>query len=218
MTTFMEEQIARLAGSGWARSRSVAAAGLPAITEDYLLTAFPAARWDAAEEAVSALRSHFSGARFADEVTYGVLLVPDPAKLDTRVVPADFVDDRLPPGELGVRAAPWSMIATVTGAYGPAMGSYQDVLDAHATRFTVLGVDTRKLMIRQLWGARVLQCGEQPPDCEHNARWTFTLFPGEPLTEGCAVSGTVLKDKVRFRLGKPSRGIGSARIAPAVEV
>jgi hypothetical protein len=28
----------------------------------------------------------------------------------------------------------------------------------------------------------------------------------------------VLKGKVRFRLGKPDRGIGSARVAPAIAV
>lgn len=73
-------------------------------------------------------------------------------------------------------------------------------------------------MTRQLWGARVLQCGETPPDCEHNARWTFTHFPGEPLVDGLAESGTVLKSKVRFRLGKADRGIGSARVAPALAI
>jgi hypothetical protein len=31
-------------------------------------------------------------------------------------------------------------------------------------------------------------------------------------------SGTVLKSKVRFRLGKPDRGIGSARVAPAIRL
>ncbi|WP_211370287.1 hypothetical protein [Nonomuraea turkmeniaca] len=73
-------------------------------------------------------------------------------------------------------------------------------------------------MIRQLWGARVLQGGRDLPDCEANERWTFTLFPGEGLTGGLAESGTVLKGKVRFRLGKPDRGIGSARVAPAIAV
>ena len=61
-----------------------------------------------------------------------------------------------------------------------------------------------------------MQCGATPPDCEHNERWTFTLFPGEELVDGQAESGTVLKGKVRFRLGKPDRGIGSARVAPAL--
>ena len=73
-------------------------------------------------------------------------------------------------------------------------------------------------MLRQLWGARVLQSGRDLPDCEHNERWTFTPQCGEPLTDGCVESGTVLKGKVRFRLGKPDRGIGSARVAPAIAV
>jgi len=33
---------------------------------------------------------------------------------------------------------------------------------------------------------------------------------------GAAVSGTVLKKRVRFRLGKANRGIGSARVSPAL--
>jgi hypothetical protein len=73
-------------------------------------------------------------------------------------------------------------------------------------------------MIRQIWGARVLQRGRNLPDCEVNDHWTFTLFVGERLIDGCAESGTVLKRKVRLRLGKPTRGIGSARIAPAIAV
>jgi hypothetical protein len=111
--------------------------------------------------------------RFADEVIYGVLLVPDPA-------------------------------------------SHNQVVGAPGAAFTVAGTDTRRLMIRQLWGARILQSGQAPPDCESNRRWTFTLFPVEGLTDGQAESGTVLKGKVRYRLGKPDRGIGSARAAPAI--
>jgi len=77
-----------------------------------------------------------------------VLLVPDPARLDTRTTRldqlgtasadvvdprrrgrptptwsthADVVDPRPPEGRLGVRPGPaWTLIATVTGAYGPA--------------------------------------------------------------------------------------------------
>jgi hypothetical protein len=44
------------------------------------------------------------------------------------------------------------------------------------------------------------------------------VFPGEELVDGQAESGTVLKGKVRFRLGKPDRGIGAARVAPALLV
>ncbi|TMR99465.1 hypothetical protein [Nonomuraea basaltis] len=234
--SFKDDQIARLAESGWARCASVAEAvaqaGLPAVTPDYLATAFPGELWAAAERAVLALRGHFASARFADETTYGILLVPDPGKLDTRRPTAaavradqlgspanDVFDERLPAGVLGVRnGTPWTMVATVTGAYGPSLGSHNQIVDGPAAAFTVDGVDTRTLMIRQLWGARVLQGGPELPDCESNQRWTFTLFPGEGLTEGLAESGTVLKGRVRFRLGKPDRGIGSARVAPAIAV
>src|SRR5919108_5666336 len=86
--SFKDEQITRLAESGWSGCESVAEAvakaGLPAVTPDYLATAFGGELWDAAERAVLALRDHFASARFADETTYGVLLVPDPGRLDTR--------------------------------------------------------------------------------------------------------------------------------------
>ncbi|MGH3994975.1 MAG: hypothetical protein ACRDSN_21235, partial [Pseudonocardiaceae bacterium] len=133
--------------------------------------------------------------------------MPDPDKLDTRrPMPAavrtdqldgpteDVFDERLPAGRLEVQAGrPWTMIATVTGPYGPALGSYRDVAGAPASRFKVGGVDTRALMTRQVWGARVLQSGRSLPDCEANDRWTFTVFAGEALTDGAAESGTVLK-------------------------
>ncbi|WP_427889493.1 hypothetical protein ACQHIV_39565 [Kribbella sp. GL6] len=193
--------------------------GLPAITEDYLRDTFP---WSQAEQTTHALSSHFAAARFADEVEYGVLLVPDPSKLDTRaplpreLTSPDAFDDRLPAGVALPGSAPWRLVVTVIGSYGPSLGSYNDVLASDG--FIVDGYDTRTWMTRQIWGARVLQCGATPPDCEHNDRWTFTLFPGEPPVDGQAESGTVLKGKVRFRLGKPDRGIGSARVAPAVLV
>jgi len=63
-----------------------------------------------------------------------------------------------------------------------------------------------------------LQGGRNLPDCEANDHWTFTLFAGERLIDGCAESGTGLKGRVRFRLGKPDRGIGSARVAPAIAI
>ncbi|MFG1678803.1 hypothetical protein ACGFNP_01425 [Nonomuraea sp. NPDC049269] len=234
--SFKAEQIARLAGSGWTRCPSVAsavtAAGLPAVTAGYLATAFPDGQWQAAEKAVAALGEHFAAARFAEETTYGVLLVPDPGRLDTRrpmaagtrrdqlgAAVADVFDARLPAGVLGVRPGrPWAMVVTVTGAAGPSLGSYEQIVNGAARAFTVGGVDTRALMIRQMWGARVLQGGRELPDCEANERWTFTVFPGEGLTDGLAESGTVLKGKVRFRLGKADRGIGSARAAPAIAV
>ena len=232
---FRGDQIALLAESGWACGAIAAAVketGLPAITRDYLESAFTTRQWDAAEQTVTTLREHFASARFADEVTYGVLIVPDPAKLDTRrpMPPAmradqlgspstDVVDERLGAGALGIPPGrPWTMVATVTGQYGPALGSHNQVTSAPKADFTVTGVDTRILMVRQLWGARVLQCGATPPDCEANAHWTFTLLPAEGLTDGRAESGTVLRGKVRYRLGKPDRGIGSARVAPAIAI
>ncbi|GAA1587874.1 hypothetical protein GCM10009804_49990 [Kribbella hippodromi] len=196
--------------------------GLPAITREYLLDTFPAADWAYAEKAARALTDHFAGARFADEVEYGVLLVPDPNLLDTgRPIPRpsgvpDVFDERLPAGVRLPGGRPWQLVVSVIGAYGPSLGSYNDVVAGDD--FTVLGQDTRTWMTRQLWGARLLQCGAHPPDCEDNERWTFTLFPGEDLVDGQAESGTVLKGKVRFRLGKPDRGIGSARVAPALVI
>lgn len=190
---------------------------------------FTAEQWSRAESAASALRHHFADARFADEVTYGVLLVPDAELLDTAApldplvrqeqlgaATPDVFDERLPVGHRLPSGSGWTMVVTATGAYGPSMGSYDDVVSGPADAYTVDGHDTRTLMTRQVWGARVLQRGATPPDCEHNARWTFTLFAGEQLTDGLAESGTVLKGKVRFRLGKPDRGIGSARVAPAI--
>ncbi|MFI7063999.1 hypothetical protein ACIBL3_23635 [Kribbella sp. NPDC050124] len=223
--------IDQLLTSGWTTckpiTRLVADRGLPAITREYLLDTFSAAEWQQAEEATKAMTDHFRSARFADEVQYGVLLVPDPQLLDTRrpVDPAvraaqvgapttDVFDERLPAGVALPGRRPWSLVVSVVGSYGPAVGSYNDVVAAED--FAVLGQDTRQWMTRQLWGARVLQCGATPPDCEHNERWTFTLFPSEELIDGQAESGTVLKGKVRFRLGRPDRGIGSARVAPAL--
>ena len=75
----------------------------------------------------------------------------------------------------------------------------------------------RSTASRQLWGARLLQArGGALPDSDLADRWTFTLFPGEPLVHGRAVSGTVLKGRARFRLGRTNRGIGSARVGPAL--
>ncbi|MFC7109483.1 hypothetical protein ACFQQB_59275 [Nonomuraea rubra] len=170
MTSFKDEQIAGLAASGWARcgpvAEAVARARLPAVTAGYLAAAFPGESWVAAERAVLALRGHFASARFADEITYGILLVPDAGRLDTRrpMPPSvragqlgepagDVFDDRLPPGVLGVEGGrPWTMVATVTGAYGPSLGSHHQVVSAPAAAFTVAGADTRALMIRRLWG------------------------------------------------------------------
>jgi hypothetical protein len=226
--SFRDEQIALLAASGWSQCDSIAAAladaGLPPVTAQYLGDMFSADHWKTAEAVTAALREHFSDARFAEETTYGVLLVPDPAKLDTRRAMSpdvrhdqlgrlapDVFDERLPPGTLGISPGQdWP--------YGISLGSYENVSGGPAEAFTVEGHDTRALMIRQMWGARILQSGPNLPDCEANDHWTFTLFVGEKLVGGCAESGTVLKGRVRFRLGKPTRGIGSARIAPAIAI
>ena len=108
------------------------------------------------------------------------------------------------------------VIAGVVGQYGISAGSHEDVTAA-AELFEVDGVDTRGLMTRQIWGARLLQCPPGlVPDSDYAGRWTFTLLPAEGLVDGRAVSGTVLKRRVRFRLGKADRGIGSARVSPAL--
>jgi hypothetical protein len=123
--SFKDEQIARLAASGWCQCRSVAraiaAAGIAPITAEYLGDVFSAEQWKTAETVIAALRKHFSGARFADETTFGVLLVPDPAKLDTRRsmspdvrydqlghATADVFDERLTAGTLGIGQGHWS--------------------------------------------------------------------------------------------------------------
>ena len=230
---FKTETIDHLCGSGWATcgsvAEAVARAGLPAITGTYLLSAFSQDTWLAGESAVAGLREHFAAARFADQTEFGLLLVPDPERLDTRRpmppdvrrdqldTTGDVADARLPDGALAIPPGkPWTLVATVTGPIGISLGSYLDVTSASASAFTVLGIDTRIGMTRQVWGARVLQSGANLPDSDANPRWTFTLFPGEPLTDRQAESGTVLHHHVRFRLGKPDRGIASARVAPAL--
>ena len=224
-------QLDRLLTSGWVTcepiARHVRDRDLPAITREYLVGEFSTAEWQRAEQAATALTEHFRSARFANEVQYGVLLVPDVESLDTRrpMPPEvraaqvgsptpDVYNERLPAGVALPSGRPWRLVVSVVGVYGPSLGSYNDVVSSED--FVVLGQDTRRWMTRQMWGARVLQCGAVPPDCEHNERWTFSLLPGEELVDGQAESGTVLKGKVRFRLGKPDRGIGSARVAPAL--
>jgi hypothetical protein len=66
---------------------------------------------------VGALSEHFNSARFAEQVQYGVLLVPAADSLDTRqAIPAavladqlgilaeDVFDERLPAASVGLRA------------------------------------------------------------------------------------------------------------------
>lgn len=233
--SFVNRQLEMLINdSGWVRNpvlaRMISDAGLPPINEQTLRHGFGRRRWFAAEEALGELFRLFSAGRFSVDVGYGLLLVPDPKLLDTRsAMPAevrsyifdspsdDVVDERLTAGRIVTGDDPWTMVIGVHGQYGPGTGSYNDVIAAPAEEFTVLGQDTREAMTRQLWGTRVLQANNRRlPDAEGNERWTFTLFPGEGLTDGQAESGTILKGKVRFRLGKPDRGIASARVAPAV--
>ena len=194
-------------------------------------------RWERAERAVAHLREHFASFRFADDVDYGLLTIPAIDRLDTRgaIDPdirrgqqPDLVDDLVDPalGEgarlgdvngLTLERDGWAVVVGVVGQYGISAGSYEDITGASAERFEVDGVDTRTLMTRQVWGARLLQCSPGlAPDSDYAERWTFTLFPAEGLVGGRAVSGTVLKRRVRFRLGKADRGIGSAQVCPAL--
>ncbi|KQM05130.1 hypothetical protein FF86_101980 [Frankia sp. CpI1-P] len=235
-TAFARAQIEILARSGWNTCESVREgterAGLPVPSAEYLRDAFTPDQWDRARRATVALSTHFADARFADAAVYGILLVPDPGRLDTRggLDPAvrrdqtgsdagDVVDRALPAGEVAVEpGVPWTMVATITGAAGIHLGSYNDIVNGPEAAYTVAGVDTRRLMVRQIWGARVLQSGAQLPDCEQAGHWTFTLLPGEPMVKGRAVSGTVLYNRVRFRLGSPSRGIAVVRACPALVI
>ena len=228
-------QIEVLSQSAWNTCKSVREgiirAGLPVPTADYLQQTFSSAHWKKIDHAIAALRDRFIHARFGDKAVFGALLVPDPAKLDTRgaVDPAirldqvgeateDFVDQKLPAGKLLVQpGADWTVVATITGPAGVHFGSYHDICnDESPENYQVDGVDMRATMVRQIWGARVLQSGDDLPDCEVGGGWTFTLFPGEGLVDGRAVSGTVLYNKVRFRLGKPDRGIAVVRVCPAL--
>jgi len=197
-------------------------------------------RWVRAERAVARLREHFAPFRFSEDVDYGLLAIPTVGRLDTRGAmdlhirrgqQPDLTEDLVDPalGEGTDLAAStdaagttlgkdgWMVVAGVVGQYGISAGSHEDVTIAPAELFEVDGFDTRTLMTRQIWGARLLQCPPGlVPDSDYAERWTFTLFPAEGLVDGRAVSGTVLKKRVRFRLGKASRGIGSARVSPAL--
>lgn len=230
------ELIGLLAESGWNACDSVREGiinvGLAVPTADYLVSSFPPQQWEEADRVSAVLADHFRAARFADQVTFGVVLVPDPARLDTRgamhpairrdqdeIKEPDFVDGRLPDGALAVGPGPdWTLVATVISSAGISLGSYCDIREDAPERYTVCGTDTRELMARQVWGARVLQSGSTMPDSNARGTWTFTIFPGEELTEGQAPSGTVLHGRVRIRLGRPDRGIASARVCPAVVI
>ena len=239
---FRDHEIARLERSGWvtnaALRQELEAASLqpPAqVVADCLdLDEGAGGGWGRAERAVAHLREHFASFRFADDVEYGLLAIPAVDRFDTRggVDPpirrgqqTDLVEDLVDPAlgegvDLGGRTLErggWMVLVGVVGQYGISAGSYEDIAAAPAGRFEVDGVDTRTLMTRQVWGARLLQCpAGLVPDSDYAERWTFTLFPAEGLVDGRAVSGTVLKKRVRFRLGKADRGIGSARVSPAL--
>lgn len=225
-----------LAESGWVATPSAAAAlskaGLPLPDVEYLAEAFDKSVWKAAEDAARSLAERFRTARFSDAAEFTPLLVPDPSRFDVRVpapegaradqpeaLKPDFLDERI--GE-GVNACDegdaWTLFVAATSPAGLAMGSYDDVAGAPSEAFTVEGFDTRSLMIRQLWGALTFQCGSEMPDSERRETWTFTVFAGEAPVSGAVVSGTVLHGQVRQRLGKPNRGISSARVRPAVRI
>ncbi|WP_243858887.1 hypothetical protein [Actinomyces sp. ZJ308] len=237
---FRDREIARLERSGWATNAALRqrldATGLrpPARVVTECLDEGAGAGWERAERAVARLREHFASFRFADDVDYGLLAIPAVERLDTRgaVDPRirhgqqpDLVEDLVDPamGEgidlsgLTLERDGWMVLVGVVGQYGISAGSHQDITSAPLERFEVDGVDTRALMTRQVWGARLLQCPPGlVPDSDYAERWTFTLLPAEGLVDGRAVSGTVLKKRVRFRLGKAHRGIGSARVSPAL--
>jgi hypothetical protein len=228
--SFRDAELERFERSGWCRIDPLGAA-LPGIDPVAYLRGRPAAWWSEAAEIAAGLREAVAGLRFADDAEIGLLFVPPVAVLDTRRpvdvrirqeqradLVEDFADPDLGEGrDLVPVGSSGAFFVTVTGRYGVNAGSHEAVTRAPLEPFQVAGTDTRQGMTRQLWGARVLQAGRQfMPDTELNDRWTFTLFPGDGLDGGRAASGTVLKSRVRFRLGKPDRGIASARVAPAV--
>jgi len=236
ISLFRERELARLQQSGWATNPTIRSlienSGLPSPTAA-IADFMDDERWITAERAERNLRARFDGFRFSDDVTFGLLLVPSPRYLDTRGripddvrasqhpdLTADFVDPALDLGvDLSAASLPWTPFISVVGAYGISAGSYDDVVHSPGDRFEVDGVDTRETMTRQLWGARLLQSPPGVlPDSDFNDTWTFTLFPGEPLAGGQAPSATVLKGRVRFRTGKADRGIGSARVSPAIRL
>ncbi|WP_020494940.1 hypothetical protein [Sciscionella marina] len=226
----------RLAATAWSTGGplrdGLERRGLPVPDAAYLKRAFAPRDWEDLAAAIAELRAHFARARFAEQAGFGALLVPDPAKLDTRaavepelrsgqtgITGPDFVDAQLPAGRLVTEPGrDWSLFATVLGPAGPHFGSDETIRAADPARFTVRETDTRALMVRQLWGARVLQSGSSLPDCEIGGAWTFSLFPGEDRVAGKAVSGTILHGKVRFRLGRADRGIAVARACPALRI
>lgn len=225
----------QLAVSGWVTQSSVAnhlfSQGVPVPNQEYLTTAFGASVWEDVDKACALLAQHFSGCQFAESVTFGPLLVPNPRLFDVRsaapeyvresqaeITQPDFVDNILPGGmDATDPEAPWTLFVAATSDAGLAMGSYNNVTASESAAFMVAGCDTRTLMTRQLWASLVLQ-NHRVPDSELRDAWTFTLFAGENPVGDKVVSGTVLHGQVRQRLGKANRGISSARVRPALKI
>lgn len=226
-----------LVTSGWNTVPSITAglegSGLPVPDSAYLQSTFSRADWNQAHRLAEALQDRFKDAAFGATTVYGPMLIPDPAKLDTRaaipteiradqteVTRADFVEKALREGVSIVEpGTDWTLVVSVTSPEGPALGSHADIVDdADPRYFLVCGCDTRALMVRQAWGAATLQCGQTMPNCERRASWTFSLFPGEGMTGDRVASGTVLHGAVRHRLGSAHRGIKSARVCPTLTV
>ncbi|TSI17805.1 hypothetical protein [Brevibacterium aurantiacum] len=226
-----DREIARMGSSGWATLDSV-----PRDIADEasrFVSSQNRAWWSDAEELGAEMSAWLEGRRFCEQVELGLLYVPKPTVLDVRTAMplqtrqeqrSDLLDDvvhaRLNEGrDLVPEGAKGQLFLTCVGEYGISAGSYEDIRSASDVEYTVAGHDVRLPMTRQLWGSRVLQAGTGPlPDTEHNEAWTFTLFVGDELVDGLAASGTILKSHVRFRLGKANRGIGSARVAPAIPI
>lgn len=226
-----EHELARLAGGGWrvVPGASERIGGDPADR----LVRWSSRWWSETVDTAHALVEWTAGKRFGEQVDIGLLFVPAPELWDMRLpvdeamrrcqredLGPDVFDARLDEGVNSVPdGAQGAVFVSCVGQYGVSLGSYDQIVGAPPADFVVAGVDARAPMTRQLWGARVLQAGHGSlPDTELNDSWTFTLFAGESLVGGAAQSGTVLKSRVRYRLGKSDRGIGSARSAPAVFV
>ena len=224
-----------LANSGWVAHTSVAnhllSHGVPVPNQDFLTIAFDPSVWEDVEKACGLLADHFRKCRFAESVTFGPLLVPNPRLFDVRsaapkhvresqpeITQPDFVANTLPSGADATDAeSPWTLFAAAISDAGLAMGSYEHVQASESDMFTVAGFDTRTLMTRQLWASVVLQ-NLKVPDSELRDTWTFTLFAGEQPVGDKVISGTVLHGQVRQRLGKANRGISSARVRPALKI
>jgi hypothetical protein len=88
VATFRGDQVKLLAKSGWNCCSSIREGlkkvNLPVPVVTYLEAAFTSKQWTRAYQANGALRNHFKDARYIDQATFGILLVPDPNKLDTR--------------------------------------------------------------------------------------------------------------------------------------